>query len=429
MKEISKDFWSDGKAIYYRNGKKECAIPNVDTASFKIESRYLASDKNRIYAIGNSRAGLQIFEEADRENIIFIPQEFDNNFSTDFFVDNQNLYAFDAGWNGFIQYQNIFLNSDIKHWLRENYPKKEAWWNRDISFYKKLKKVRNNLYSNGKKGFYYFDYKYATPYDYPTYEPNISDKNNNNDSCFLELRDVDVESVESLNTFYTKDSKHIYFCSRIISADIRTFDVIENLFAKDKEGIWFNGRLCKEIKDIASFEVFPLHKYNTDFHYAKDKYNVYSGHSATRIEYKGYATVLKKLKNSDPSTFKIINDVWAKDKNNVYWYGKVYKKADATTFEKISEPPLTWVDYARDKNHVYLDNGQTVVKGLDGGSFRILNNYWAKDDFVVYSLVTNRIQKNIDANTFNIIDDNGKAEDKDYFYEVQNELYIKKVKK
>ena len=111
MKKISNDFWTDGKDIFYRYGKKERSIPNVDLESFKIESRYLASDKNRIYAIGYSRAGLQIFEEADRENIIFIPQEFNKNYSINFFADNQNLYAFDVGWNGFIQYKNIFLNS------------------------------------------------------------------------------------------------------------------------------------------------------------------------------------------------------------------------------------------------------------------------------------------------------------------------------
>jgi hypothetical protein len=112
----------------------------------------------------------------------------------------------------------------------------------------------------------------------------------------------------------------------------------------------------------------------------------------------------------------------------VYWFGKVYKKADAATFEKIAEPPLTEFDYARDKNHVYIANGQTVKKGLHGGSFKIINEFWAKDDFVVYSLMTDRIQKKIDVKTFKILDDKGNAEDANYFYSYKD-YSIQKTKK
>ncbi len=100
--------------------------------------------------------------------------------------------------------------------------------------------------------------------------------------------------------------------------------------------------------------------------------------------------MLSPLKNAAPKSFIEINDVWVKDKNNVYWYGKNYKKADAETFEKISEKPLTEFDYARDKTFVYIANGQTIKKGLHGGSFEILNEFWAKDNFVVYCLKKHR---------------------------------------
>lgn len=61
-----------------------------------------------------------------------------------------------------------------------------------------------------------------------------------------------------------------------------------------------------------------------------------------------------ELKNSDPDTFKIIDSNFAKDKNYVYYWGRVVNKADPATFE-----PLDWPN-AKDKNYYY---SQTEITG------------------------------------------------------------------
>lgn len=413
----SKEFYTNGETIYYQhNNQKMRPVPNADTETFQVHSYYLASDTNQVYALSTMREGLQIFTPEDRESVIFFPEET----SASAFADNYNLYDYNGH---FIQYCNIAEETNHKvrivKWLKKHYPKRNAWWNNSAIFYKKLKPVKHNILTDGNSLFYGF--KAKQKYDYPIYEYPYND-------YFLQLKDADTNSFEALNSIYSKDKNYVYFYSRKITADFATFQVINNLFAKDKNGIWHNGRFVETV-DAPTFQILTKDKGESEFHFAGDANTLYSTQGPMKIsKHEGYAMLLCPLKNGDPDTFEQINEVWAKDKNCVYWHGQIYKKADAFTFEKISEPPLTWVDYARDKNHVYIANGQTLKKGLHGGSFKIYNEFWAKDDFVVYNLKTERIQKGIDVSTFEVLDEYGKAQDKDYFYEYKD-YSVKKVKK
>ncbi|MGN0003431.1 MAG: DKNYY domain-containing protein, partial [Sphingobacterium composti] len=305
------------------------------------------------------------------------------------------------------------------------FPKADAWWNFDTDFDSKLIPLSTHHYTNKKDVFYHF-LDDGNFYDYPTISSHVSRGNKIGGNCFLRLNNVDYESFKVLNYIYAKDKDQVFFFSQKIEADADSFEVIDQLFAKDKNGIWYNGRIAK-IESPSTFEIIYTSERN-ETHYAKDQYNDYASSTAKIDQYSGYAELLLVLKNSDPNTFKVINDVWAKDKNNVYWFGKIYKKADAATFEKISEPPLTSFDYAKDKNNVYIANGQTIKKALHGASFEILDKFWAKDNFVVYCLSNKSIIKTIDVETFKIIDNNGKAEDKDYIYEYKNNKVTKRKK-
>ena len=415
MKKISNDFWTDEKTIFYQNYamKKPKAIPEVDAETFEVHSCYLASDKHRIYAQSTMREGLQIFIPEDMESIIFFPEKLTE--ST--FVDKYNLYIYNAH---FITYSNIAddKEADLIAWLKTNYPKKSAWWNNSKDFYKNLEYIEYSFFTDSL-GRIYYKFKADHLYDYPIY--NVC-----NVDFYLQLKNTDAKTFIPLNDIYSKDQNKVFFYSRLIPADPTTFEVIDNLFAKDKDGIFYNGRRVK-IDDFQTFELINSSK-KSEFHFAKDQNKVYASSNGKIDTFSGYADLLLPLKNSDPSTFIEINDVWTKDENNVYWFGKIYKKADAETFKLISEPPLTEVDYASDKNYVYINNGQTLKKGLDGGSFNIINEYWAKDNFVVYCLPNGRIMKSIDVNTFKVIDGSSKAEDDNYFYEYAD-YSVRKEKK
>jgi len=54
-----------------------------------------------------------------------------------------------------------------------------------------------------------------------------------------------------------------------------------------------------------------------------------------------------KINNSHPNSFRCIDANFAKDKNNVYYWGSVVEKADPETFE-----PLDW-PRAKDKNYYF----------------------------------------------------------------------------
>lgn len=411
MKKISNDFWTDGVAVFYQNYgiKSPKNIPEADAETFQVHSYYLASDKNRVYAQSSMREGLQIFFPEDRESVVFFPEEI----SASAFADKYNLYHYNAH---FIEYDNIAdsRNAKLLKWLQSHHPNESAWWNNSKAFYNNLQRITHHFFTNCNGIYYKFNAQQN--YDYPIYRYSDND-------FYLQLKNADVSTFKPLNAIYSKDANTVYFYSRIIAADPKTFEVIDNLFAKDKHGIWYNGRQVT-INDRETFKIINSSE-KSNFHFAKNKHHVYASSDAKIDKFSGYANLLSPLKNSDPNTFIEINDVWAKDKNNVYWFGKIYEKADAQTFEKISEKPLTEFDYAKDKNHVYINNAQTVKKGLHGGSFEILNEFWAKDNFVVYSLPKQRIMKSIDVNTFKILNEKNKAEDKDYFYEYRDYNVIK----
>ena len=351
--EDNEQFSSDGNTIFYQSYGMNFPkpIPEVDVDSFETKSNVLACDKNKVYAISTMGEGLQIFEPVDRDSVVFITSRY--------FADRYNLYYYNEH---FVEFCHLNSDSKIKQALQKNNPDTNAWWNYNDKLYKNLKLFKYNIYTTEDKFFYHFK-ENQLGYDEPTFSYKISRCKDSLGDCFLELPKVEKETFEVLNNVYSKDSKQVYFYSRPISADTQTFKILDSLFAKDKNGIWYNGRLAK-IKHLESFEIITNDIESREFHFCKDQFNVYSN-ITSKIRFGGYTSLLTELNNSDPNTFQEISDVWSKDGDNVYWLGKIYKKADAETFEKISERPFTEFDYARDKNHVYIANGITLKKGLE----------------------------------------------------------------
>ena len=72
-------------------------------------------------------------------------------------------------------------------------------------------------------------------------------------------------------------------------------------------------------------------------------------HQPSSVSVSGHSSKTRdvKLKNSDPATFQMVDSNFAKDKNQVYYWGSIVEKADPKTFE-----PLDW-PRAKDKNYYF----------------------------------------------------------------------------
>lgn len=415
MIEISKEYSTDGNLVYCQ-GKP---IPNSDPKTFKIpeNSLYFAYDKNQLYALSSAREGLQIWTNIDIESVEFFPEEIkyigmdgEEKFiqSSHYVADKNHLFEFN--WY-FIEYANPFQHNELKIILQKRKPISDAWWNWTEEYYNNLKHISHNFYTDGERVF--FNFKEGQYFDYPFYFGLQFDI-----SYYSIVPDVSKEKIVVLNDFYLKDDNSVFHLCRKINADINTFEVINQNFAKDKNGIWYNGYFVNEDIDIATFEIIQMQYGVFTFSFAKDKNSLYSTQISTRIgKYQGYSGLLVKLKNSDPATFTIINNIWAKDKNNVYCHGKIWSVIDATTFEFLFTDEYDRASYAKDKNNLYDSNGGKIVKGIDGQNFEMLNEYWGKDKNVVFNFKTGRIIKNLDAETFKITGENGEAEDKNFTFE------------
>lgn len=412
MTEISKDYSTDGNLVFC-NGK---AIPNSDPNTFTIpeDSIYFAYDKNQLYALSNSREGLQIWTDVDIESLIFFPPEIKYKdkkgadafiHSSAYFADKNHLYYFN--WY-FIEFAQLFNSSKLKVELQTRKPNADAWWNWTAEYYQSLQPISNNIYTDGNRFFYHF--KEGQNFDYPFLfglQHHIS--------YYSIIPNADKQTFVVLNDFYCKDNKTVFHLCRKINADLDTFEIINHNFAKDKNGIWYNGYFVNEDIDIITFEIVQLECGAFIYSVAKDKNNLFATQRSTRIgKYQGYSDLLVKLKNSDPETLIIFNEIWAKDKNNVYCYGKIWSAIDAQTFEFLFATEHGKASYVKDKNNLYNANGRRIIKGIDGKTFEMLNEYWGKDKNVVFNFKTERVIKSLDAETFIITGKNGEAEDKNY---------------
>ncbi len=401
MEIITNDYGTDGKLIFCQ-GKP---IPNSDPKSFKVveneiaNAYYFAYDAHQLYALSSSKEGLQIWTDVDIESLEFFPEK-------SFFADKNHLFYFN--WH-FIEYANSENNPEIKAELRIRKPMVDAWWNWDELFYNQLKPISFNIFADESHVFYHF--KQGQNYDYPFLFGLQHDI-----SYYSIIPNVVLQELVVLNEFYVKDSASVFHLCRKTNADCATFLVINQNFAKDKNGIWYNGYHVNENIDTSTFEIIQMQNGDFIYSFAKDKYSVFATQRSTRIgKYQGYSDQLVKLKNSDPKTFIIINTIWAKDKNNVYCYGKIWSNIDAQTFEYLfTDTEFKSRSYAKDKNNLYDANGRKTKKGIDGKHFVMLNEFWGKDNNSVFNFKTERVIKNLDAKTFEITSENGEAEDKNY---------------
>jgi hypothetical protein len=123
---------------------------------------------------------------------------------------------------------------------------------------------------------------------------------------------------------------------------------------------------------------------------------------------------VQAIDEADAKTFNIFQQKgWAKDAKHVFYAGELKPDIDSATFEVLNP---TSGGYARDKQHVYLDNGQVLANALPE-SFEIINEghypIYARDKQQVYFEGT--VIADAQPDSFKILS-HGYARDKQHIY-------------
>ena len=233
---------------------------------------------------------------------------------------------------------------------------------------------------------------------------------------------IDKATFQEIDATYSKDKNGVYVWEnrgwkKLEGLDPVTFEIINisgsaRRYLKDKNGIYSIIYSMDGDSDKLALENLPYDPQTYEVInqlYSKDKNNIY------------YSD--RKIIGVDLPTFQRIDEnIYSKDKNNIYFRGKKISGADKDTFEKIDK-----YNYSKDKNNIYYNDKK--IEGVDKNTFEltydfgsVVNGYYSKDKNNVY--YENKKLKDIDVKTFKKISrlvDNFLIEDKNGFYIVEKD--------
>jgi len=351
------NYLRDGKNVYFVNdeGGKVKIVKNVDKNTFKVVNGNYGVDSKNVYYLG--------------EKLDFVGLDGLKIFNEDYLKDKKNVYEISVNDNDEVKVKPIKnLNIDVAT----------------------FEDIFGGLNYKDKNAVYYEDndgdisLKILKGADPATFEFGIISKDKN--SVFIgnqKLEGMSSKGFEVLNDSldFVKDYKNVYYLDR--ESDGITYKVK----VLDTKGV-----------DIPSFE-FLGDSYNK---YYKDKNNIYF------LNDKDDKMEFEKLVGANPKTFEIIDDYFARDDKNVYFFNKKVIGVDVKTFEEVG------YDIIKDKNglHILIDSNETEIKvkslkadGIDLKTLKKLDNGYFKDKNNIYYGLSDNLYKikNADLQTFEVL--------------------------
>ena len=295
FEEVSKnEYYRDKNGVYYYDEYEGTMtkLKGADPKTFEGISYTLGKDKNAIYKKENRLSGIDpaTFEEIDAA----------------FTKDKNNIYYEDVPMKGidpktfepFVNYTHVKDKNGIHHFYQ---------FNDDLV----VEKVELSPEIDLK-----------TLQSFENYAEYSKDKNNVYYD-FQKIEGADIKTFEPEGFFIGKDKKGVYYKTHKINGiDVNSTEVLENEFYKDKNNIYYRNKKLENFKP-ENFEVISssLVGQNEDFYYFTEDEN-----NNTKF-------ILLENKNVDAETFEVLDEEYTKDKNNVYYRGKILKGADVKTFD------------------------------------------------------------------------------------------------
>lgn len=314
FEEVSKnEYYRDKNGVYYYDEYEGTMIKlkGADPKTFEGISYTLGKDKNTIYKKENRLSGIDpaTFEEIDAA----------------FTKDKNNIYYEDVPMKGidpktfepFVNYTHVKDKNGIHHFYQ---------FNDDLV----VEKVELSPEIDLK-----------TLQSFENYAEYSKDKNNVYYD-FQKIEGADIKTFEPDGYSIGKDKKGVYYKTHKINGiDVNSTEVLENEFYKDKNNIYYRNKKLENFKP-ENFEVISssLVQQNEDFYYFTEDEN-----DNTKF-------FLLENKNVDVETFEVLDEEYTKDKNNVYYKGKILKGADVKTLDIYYNKSDNGYKI-KDKNKVY----------------------------------------------------------------------------
>ena len=295
FEEISKnEYYRDKNGVYYYDEYEGTMtkLKGADPKTFEGISYTLGKDKNAIYKKENRLSGIDpaTFEEIDAA----------------FTKDKNNVYYRNVPMKGidpktfepFVNYTHVKDKNGIHHFylFNDDLVVEKVELSPEIDL-KTLQSFENYAeYSKDKNNVYY---------------------------DFQKIEGADIKTFEPDGYSIGKDKTGVYYKTHKINGiDVNSTEVLENEFYKDKNNIYYRNKKLENFKP-ENFEVISssLVGQNEDFYYFTEDEN-----NNTKF-------ILLENKNVDAETFEVLDEEYTKDKNNVYYKGKILKGADVKTFD------------------------------------------------------------------------------------------------
>lgn len=231
------------------------------------------------------------------------------------------------------------------------------------------------------------------------------------------IQNADVQSFVSLGNKYAKDKNKVYYEGKILAdADPNSFTLVDH-YAKDMKHVFYDDKILNAEIDIdpSYFVVVGGGAIKDDRrvyfrNYYKDSYDLVIRADAPTFQFVGTCASFEK---SSRSYFKDKNSVFTQkisegnplnpvsqiDISSFHFFG-IYGVAEGVPYYSVS--------YAKDKNNIYSSCGE-ILDGADVASFADLKDGYVKDKNKVWYLAD--IISGADVATFTIVRENVAADE------------------
>lgn len=378
-------FAVDASTVY----ADQVPIPGSHPASFEVftDSPYFARDRHQAYAHGGP-GELWIIDGADAGT--FFPLGW-NAYAT----DRDRLFHYFHG----VSYAQEAPTSTQRELLRAQRPAVEGWWHDDGRRLRVgLRPVEGRYLASERAVFF---------------------ETRNGQHLEL-LRGADPRDLRLLEGDYAVSGDLVFWrWTPVHGADARTFASMGFGLARDAAHVYNKG-LRGAVAHVDSFRVIPQERNMPWF--ARDRERLYAfrmpdPQPSWRLG-RPRAPSVQVIEEGDPDSLVILSSRWAMDASQVYRCGVPKPGVDRASFRHVHENLNG--DWAADARHVYDANGDRILKGFDGATFRRLDAHWACDAAQVFSFDTARTVRAADAGSFAVLGP-GRAFDRSNTYEVADE--------